>query len=292
MVNRILAVVVTYFPEKELLKKNISAYIDDVDNILIWENTPNDKKQQFRYIKNEKIKYCGDGINSISHALNYAWRYAQTNGYDYLLTMDQDSVFEDFQSYLNMTVNSVNTPEGIWGPTIVSGKGMGRKDTDEDYVEIKSPLGLMTSGLLLSVPLISLIGGWNEFFKIDCIDHEFCFRAKRKSVHMYIFNTILNHNLGYPHEVHFMGHHNRLLNYSAQRYYSIYRSYMCLIRLYPDEKYLKEFYKCYWLGSIKWIFFFERHRFQKLYFIFKGVLSGYFTVINKVSYISNEQSIC
>ena len=69
---KILAIVVTYFPEKELLEKNISAFINDVDRVLIWENTPDEKKLEYRFIDNSKIEYCGDGINSISHALNYA----------------------------------------------------------------------------------------------------------------------------------------------------------------------------------------------------------------------------
>ena len=89
---KILAIVVTYYPEKNLLKKNINAFIEYVDKVLIWENTPESEKLSFRFIHDEKIEYCGDGINSISHALNYGWKYAKRNGYDYLLTMDQDSI--------------------------------------------------------------------------------------------------------------------------------------------------------------------------------------------------------
>ena len=94
---RILAVVVTYYPEEDLLKNNIAAFIDEVDKVLIWENTPDVEKLQYRYIDNSKVEYCGDSVNSISRGLNYAWRYAQKEKYDYLLTMDQDSVFLNFQ---------------------------------------------------------------------------------------------------------------------------------------------------------------------------------------------------
>ena len=104
MSNRILAIVVTYYPEKELLEKNVSAFINDVEKILIWENTPNDKKLLYRFLSDPKVDYCGDGVNSISHALNYAWKYAETNGYNYLLTMDQDSVFENFSLFIENTI--------------------------------------------------------------------------------------------------------------------------------------------------------------------------------------------
>ena len=63
---KILAIVVTYFPDKELLEKNIAAYVNDVDRVLIWENTPHEKKCEYRFINHEKVEYCGDGVNSIA----------------------------------------------------------------------------------------------------------------------------------------------------------------------------------------------------------------------------------
>ena len=102
--KKILAIVVTYYPERDLLEKNISAYIEYVDKVLIWENTPEEYKLQYRFVEHKKVEYCGDGINSISHALNHAWKYAIENGYDYLLTMDQDSLWADFSSFLNNTI--------------------------------------------------------------------------------------------------------------------------------------------------------------------------------------------
>ena len=68
MQRRILTIVITYFPEKNLLEKNISSIINEVEKILIWENTPADKRVGYRLPPNGKIDYSGDGINSISHA--------------------------------------------------------------------------------------------------------------------------------------------------------------------------------------------------------------------------------
>jgi len=55
MENKILAIVVTYFPEKDLLEKNISAFIDYVDKVLIWENTPEKQRLQYRYTNTQKL---------------------------------------------------------------------------------------------------------------------------------------------------------------------------------------------------------------------------------------------
>ena len=272
---KILAIVVTYFPEKELLEKNISAFIDHVDKVLIWENTPEEQKLLYRFIVHPKIEYCGDGVNSISHALNYAWGYAVTYGYDYLLTMDQDSVFEDFKQYLDNSLYNNSLPKGVWGPNISSKEIPAKKLCDDSYWEFKSPLGMITSGMLLHQSIISQLGGWNESFAIDCVDQELSLKARRMGVKIFTINSILNHHLGSPKEMNFLGHRVRLLNYSPLRYYSIFHNNIRLIKMYPEEVYFKEFFICYWIGSIKWILLFEKHRIKKLYYIFKGILCGY-----------------
>ena len=105
MESKVLAIVVTYYPEKHLICNNIEAFIDNVDKVLIWENTPQEECNKYRFLVNEKIEYCGDGNNSISKALNYGWKYARENGYNYLLTMDQDSVWVNFPLFLDKTIN-------------------------------------------------------------------------------------------------------------------------------------------------------------------------------------------
>jgi len=273
MACRILAIVVTYFPEKELIEKNIYAFIDHVDKVIIWENTPKDKKHLYRYINNPKVEYCGDGVNSISHALNYAWKYAEKNGYDYLLTMDQDSVFEDFSYYLKYTVYAEKAPHGIWSPWIVSHEFPKKKCLTEDMIEMKTAI---TSGLLQKVSLISELGGWNEGFDIDGIDDEYVFNAARKGIKTYaIRNAFLVQQYGRPRNVSLGGHSVSLPNYSPRRYYSIYLTHVQLMRMFPEQEMFKLVCREHWLGLIKWIFVFEDQRFSKLYNIIRGVLTGY-----------------
>ncbi len=272
--KRILAVVVTYFPEKELLEKNISAFIEHVDKVLIWENTPEAKKSQYRFIENDKVEYCGDGNNSISRALNYAWRYAESKGYDYLLTMDQDSVFENFLYYRNYTINNTNSPEGIWSPRIVSYEYPKSVSKTDGFVEMMSTI---TSGMLQKVSLITRIGGWNEAFAIDGLDDEYCFHANRNGIKTYsVKNAFLVQQYGNPKKVEFMGHSVTLGNYSVRRYYTIYRSHAQLMRMFPEQELFREICKSTWGGMIKWIFVFEKQGLKKLFYILKGISEGYF----------------
>lgn len=273
METHILAVIVTYYPDKTLLKNNVSAIIDEIGKILIWENTPAAEKLQFRFIDNPKVEYCGDGVNSISHALNYAWRYAENHGYDYLLTMDQDSVFLNFSHYLKSTVFNSNCPQGIWTPSIID---KAKADMNlEDIGETTEVISGFTSGMLQKTTLVSKCGGWNEAFAIDGLDIEYCFRAWRKGIKCYkVKNTYLVHRLGNPIKCHVMQYNSSLYNYSPQRYYGIFRSHAILIRMFPEQQAFATHFKLVWYSKIKWIVCFEDRGIVKLYYILKGIVSG------------------
>lgn len=262
---KILAIVVTYYPEKELLEKNISAFINHVDKVLIWENTPEQEKLNYRFIEHEKVEYHGDGINSISHGLNYGWQYAKKYGYDYLLTMDQDSVFENFYFYLQQTIFNLDTPKGIWGPEAYG-------DKPKEIIESDK---IITSGMLLSVELINRIGGWNEMFSVDCVDNEFCLRAKKDGIKTYIIGmSRLYQRYGKPKKVTFWGRSN-IINYdSPGRLYSIYKNYVLLMRLFPENTKLKKEFWDGWIPLIKWTVVFGDKPIENLFAIIRGIISG------------------
>lgn len=261
----ILSIIVTYFPEKELLEKNINSIIHSVDKVLIWENTPSDQRESYRFINHIKVEYHGDGINSISHALNHAWRFAKANGYDYLLTMDQDSYFENFPRYLRQTILNKEVPKGIYSPSIEGRIVVG------DFEEINMPI---TSGMLIPVALIDQIGGWNEEFKIDSVDDEFCLHAHMLGIKTFVVNGIvLQHRLGIPVTRKFLRHTITLRNYPPHRLLHIYKNNIILVRKYPQFPYIRK--KLYnWLKQIIWITLFEGNKAKKLIAILRGCIAG------------------
>ena len=115
--SRLLAVVITYFPEENQLLRNIGSFIDDVDGIIIWENTPADQAVHYRFIQNPKIVYMGMGNNvGIAKALNLCLSYAVDKQYDYMMTMDQDSDWENFSWFKSVIVDNSAAPEALYGP--------------------------------------------------------------------------------------------------------------------------------------------------------------------------------
>ena len=88
-----LGIVIFYYPTDEVWK-NIASYIDLLDKLIIWNNTPGNQLDLHLPTWEEKIVLMGVGKNlGIGKALNKAILYAKENQYDYLLTMDQDSHF-------------------------------------------------------------------------------------------------------------------------------------------------------------------------------------------------------
>ena len=264
--RKILAIVVTYYPEKELLEKNISAFIDHVDKVLIWENTPEPEKLNYRFIEHEKVEYHGDGINSISHGLNYGWQYAKKYGYDYLLTMDQDSLWQDFKLFCERTINCSAAPYGIWVPLV---------NDDENRKQYQLRDSSITSGSLIPIDILDKIGGWNEFFMVDSVDTEFFAHARSLNLGVYaIGDCHLNQHYGTPQLVKFVGHSFELRNDSPQRLFQIYRNYLIATRMYPSIKSLWIGFRMVWLKKIKWILVFETGRIRKFAAIFYGIICG------------------
>ena len=273
---RILAIVVTYYPDEDDLKKNVSAFINEVDKVLIWENTANAERVKYRYINNPKVEYCGSDNNSISRALNYAWHYAIDNGYSYLLTMDQDSEFVDFSQYLKLTVLNSKCPEGIWTPSLI-GAAPHLSFGEKIFKVIRTGV---TSGMLQSISVITKIGGWNEAFSIDGVDIDYCLHARRLGIETYrVGGAFLVHRYAYPKEVSFWGRKLTLLNYSARRYHSIYRNHILLTRMYKNQTDFKPL--SYWYPKIKWIACLEEHGLKKLIYILTGIVSGYLCKLPK-----------
>jgi len=263
----ILVVIVTFYPDKDLLKTNVASFIEKVDKVLIWENTPDSDKDQFRFIQHDKIDYCGDGVNSISRALNYAWRYCKQQGYDFLLTMDQDSKWVCFDNFLTNTVYNSDAPYGIWCPQINENKNQNLFDLRDSSI---------TSGMLIPIPILDKIGGWDEFFIIDSVDTEFCSHARSIGVNIYsVANCQLVQRYGTPQIAYFWRYSFELRNDSPQRLYYIYRNYVIVMRRYPSVTSLRIGFKRVWVKKIKWILFFERQGLKKFISILHGIIDGY-----------------
>lgn len=191
---KLASCVILYNPVNDVVH-NIHTWLAEAEVVYIFDNTENNNTALAEALKAvSKVQYFHDGENKgISIRLNQALAIAQQHGYDWLLTMDQDSYFPEntFYNY----VHCVSTFEGIgnvamFGPQYtesISSRGC-------SYKTVKH---LITSGALINLALANNIGPFNEDYFIDYVDVEYCYRAIAKGMQVIQFTHIyLQHNLG------------------------------------------------------------------------------------------------
>lgn len=272
---KIVAIVILYDTNIVELKKNILSYIDYVEKIIIWDNGSNfdqilinENLKEYEY----KIIYKTEYKNKfIAYPLNQALKWAIDNDYEYLLSMDQDSLFDgnDISKYFdNIIKMSFNESIAIYG---VNPNNYYLKQ--KDLVQAK---WFITSGSVYDVNIIRKIGGFREDYEIDCVDNEICYKANSKGYKCLIdTNCNLIQQFGTPVKSVF-GFTS--LGYSPFRTYSILCNHIRLWKEYPDyvdnflryQVIVKEFF----LYRIIKVILAENQKIKKLRAIFLGFLDG------------------
>jgi rhamnosyltransferase len=91
---KLAGTVILFYPPENVFA-HIATYIHEIDVLYIFNNTPHETIRIPDEIK-DKCRYLHTGENEgIAKKLNEAMKLAETEGFDYLLTMDQDSFFGD-----------------------------------------------------------------------------------------------------------------------------------------------------------------------------------------------------
>lgn len=263
---KLLAIILTYYPEKDILTKDYFSFADEVDKVIAWENTSVKDATKYRFISEEKVEYMSNGCNSISKALNTAWHYAKENGYDALLTMDQDSCFENFPGYKEWAEKSIAEEPCICSPWY--------------FGEMNNPMvfnqnHVITSGMIIPTSILDDINGYNEDFDIDAIDIDLCLRAKSKGYKILQNNQFrLNQHFGEGYEKKIFDKTFSGSEYSAKRLRGIFRNYIITYRRNNHPEYLKKNIHYMLVNTTKNVVFCEKEKFQKLFAIIKGCYQG------------------
>lgn len=267
---KLIAAVITYYPDTEDATRNVHQYLPYIDKLIIWINTPvadAEKYQLHLPPQEEKILYMGTDKNEgIGYALNRVVEYSIQNGYTHLLTMDQDSYFVDFKTYLSTIKKYAEEPDiAIFSPNI------NLKITSAKEIEYVPEA--ITSGSIYTLNLLADGIRFREDFFIDMVDNEFCYRINRKGFHtVAIIQSELQQKFG---------NRTRCMpgvystNYSAFRIYHLIRNFIITWKEYPDLIVNKQvFIPKIILGNAVKIVLFEKDKVRKLQAICLGIHDG------------------
>jgi len=259
---KIAAIVILYHPNETLIA-NIMSYYDYVDQIYAYDNTDSGSGTPIKAALSNlpKVKLVQDFKNEgIAKRLNAGCIDALEKGFDWILTMDQDSGFTDqtldyfiscFKTYPNKEkVAMFGTEHGRAG--IPSLPSCDAEETDS----------LITSGMLLNLQLYKAIGPFDEALFIDSVDHDYCIRTQLAGYSIIRFNNIyMAHEIGTEMrrssiKTLFLIKKKKALH-SALRCYYMYRNMLYLEKKFQgkESKLLKLVHKSVMEGVMKSLYY-------------------------------------
>ena len=238
---KVAAIIVSYNPDNNLLD-SINLLINQVERIIIVDNgSESEKKKNINSIRNideKKIEVIFNEENlGIATALNIGIRLALKQGYNWVLTMDQDSkVSKNMVDKMLEVYNSIDEKErgdilSIF-PNFVDERVQSIEENSDmdsyEYVDAD-----ITSGNLLRSEVFDKVGFFDDSLFIDLVDTDFCMRLNEKNIKMIkVRDAILYHSLGESQSVKSIFGKFNTSNHSALRRY-----YMTRNRFYTWEKY-------------------------------------------------------
>lgn len=273
---KIAAVVVWYNPTLEE-KKNIYTYLKYVDKLFIVDNS--DLKNE--YLDNEKIIYIFNNENlGIAKALNIGCQKAIESNFEWIITMDQDSSFNDgdINKIKEYIMKNKMDNIGIVSPWHKTKLHKKKSKEDIDY-----PLDVMTSGNFLNLNIYKEVGNFRDDFFIDGVDMEYCLRLKKFGYKIARLNYIeMMHNLGDIKYKYLFNKELLCLNHNYLRVYYKVRNYNYIKKEYGklEPDFCNRIVKT---KALIWcIIFYEKDKYRKLRSIFyakkdfkKGILGKY-----------------
>lgn len=189
--------IVLYNPDLKRLKENLDAVSIQVKKIYCYNNGLKEFDAVAELIgRYENAVLIGQGKNvGIATALNKLIEKADQERFEWILTLDQDSVLCDgmvktLAALKNEEKAAIICPviedvrRKIEKPPIIS-------ETTED-VDF-----CITSGSFMNVKITQKIGGFDDYLFIGLVDNEICYRVKLNGYRIIRNNAVvLNHELG------------------------------------------------------------------------------------------------
>jgi rhamnosyltransferase len=279
----VCAVIVTYYPGSGLVDR-VERVTKQVAQIVIVDNGSSELHiEQIRKIADRwAIHLILNASNEgIAHALNAGAQWAALQGYRWILTLDQDTaVGPDMMDSMREAFRGCHFPDQL----AVIGSNYRDKVTGRVLSEVigskRSSDGeittVLTSGSLISVDAFEAIGGFRDEFFIDCVDHEYCLRARSHGFHVIMTSKpVMEHGIGHTTEHRLLWKKVGTSNHSPTRQYFMTRNTLILAQEYiGKEPGWVLSYLWSWCKSILRVCLFEEERIAKIKQIIRGCVDG------------------
>lgn len=270
-----LAGIVLYNPEIKRLMDNINNLILEFDIILV-DNASSNIQDINRYLSsNKKVVLIRNKVNKgIAAALNQIMEYGEQHQYNWVLTMDQDSIFpnnglEIYSRYLQSQVAVLTCRVIDTNNPVNEENGLKSKELLTEKVS-----RCITSGSMNSVKVWREIDGFDEQMFIDYVDFEYCIRVKKNGYDILKCNEVeLKHQLGNLEIKNILGKKIYVTNHPPKRYYFLFRNLVYTKHKHSSD--ISGFYIVYKVVVyVCKILLFEQSKIDKFKNIYRGITDG------------------
>lgn len=225
MSKSVLAVVVS-FNDGAALIKTVNALVNQVGKVVIVDNGSGPEARSCIAELEAALRitpvYLHENIG-IGGALNIGVSIARKEHFDWVLTMDQDSIAAP-QMVSEMLMSAKKCQDAVViCPSLVA-DGIRKRNKD------KTVASAITSGNLVKVSCLQYIGYYNENYFIDSVDFEFSLRVRNAGYKILRCGSAnLRHRLGETRVVNLMGYKYHYTLHSPLRRYYMYRNHLYLV---------------------------------------------------------------
>jgi len=281
-VRNICAVITTYQPDA-YFSLRVERVRSQVGKVVIVDDRGNDYnldilQNWFGDLADVTLHHNSENVG-IASSLNRGAAIARSYGYDWILTLDDDStvnpkMVEQLLFYLRKT--DEGSPVGLIGMSWTQ-PGVREQVTNVNPdCPWMDKCYIITSGSLFSLATFDEIGPFRDEFVIGFVDYDYCLRARAKGYRVIKVNEIgFEHVLGQPTAYRRFGRTMLARNCSAERLYYLHRNSTILLREYfwRDPKCVcivmlhqfRMFFK---------VAFFEQAKMCKMRSMWRGMLDG------------------
>jgi rhamnosyltransferase len=198
------AAIILYKPDSDITYQLIESVLQQVDVLCVIDNSPLPTDLD---LANDKLHYFHFPNNiGIAAAHNVGLKDLQSSGCEYAILLDQDSqIGPDFvfrMSSLLVASKVKEQPLVAIGPRIICSfteKTVKPRVQREVmvYKDLVCVTQIISSGMMIDLSKIELVGFKDESLFIDGVDHEWCWRANTKNYMVAIADKIeMVHRLG------------------------------------------------------------------------------------------------
>ncbi len=199
---RICAIIITYNPEKDL-KLTIEAVKSQVERIIVIDNGSTQAQiENVRGLRAPGLTIIENPENlGIATALNIGVNQAKAEGFNWVLTLDQDTICEPDMVQKMMDVYRQDTNRDKIAILAAVHFDRQTAHVSKELRNLKETAVdrriVMTSGNLIPMHIFEKLGPFDDDLFIEYVDNEFCLRARANGYRVVLVRDArMGHQLG------------------------------------------------------------------------------------------------